>query len=338
MHEAALYEQLGNGRVRCGLCPRHCNIQPGGRGYCQAYRNDGGTLISVDYGQVSSAAVDPIEKKPLFHFYPGSRVFSLGSWGCNMRCRHCQNWEIACVDVGEDGEGREMSPEDAVRTAKRHGSQGIAWTYNEPSMWLEYTVDTAMRARAEGLYTVYVTNGYLSLEALDLIGPYLDAWRVDFKGFTDAFYRDLARVPDFRPILDATLRAKERWGCHVEVVTNIIPTRNDDTAQLEALAAWVAQHLGRQTPWHVTRFYPHRDLLDVPPTPLSTLERARQIGLDAGLQYVYLGNVPGHEAEHTYCPSCGERVIVRAGYHVQLVGVREGLCRSCGASLNIRGG
>ena len=336
MREALLYQKLARSKVQCNTCQWRCKIVPGKSGVCKMYRNVDGTLHSLNYAEVSSAAVDPIEKKPLFHFYPGSMVFSLGTWGCNFHCRGCQNWQIACTDASVIERGsRTISAEDSVKLAEREGCQGIAWTYNEPAVWFDYTLDSAKLAKEHNLYTVYVTNGYISKEALDMIGPYLDGYCVDVKGFSDKLYRDLAKVSNWRGILDMAERAKHKWGMHIEVVTNIIPSMNDDDEQLEGLAAWIRDSLGELTPWHVTRFYPQHEMLHLPPTPVTKLERAYEIGKAAGLKFVYTGNVPGHDGENTVCYSCGAKVIGRVGYSIDVAGLRESRCRSCGAELNI---
>ncbi len=337
MHEALLYEKLPDSRVRCHTCQWFCRIGPDKFGVCGMYQNKEGKLYSLNYAKVSSVAVDPIEKKPLFHFFPGSSVFSLGTLGCNFHCRHCQNWEIAMADSGSLDYGcREMSPQAAIKATKQQRCQGIAWTYNEPAIWFEYTLDSAKLAKENNLYTVYVTNGYSSPEALDMIGPFLDAWRVDIKGFSDALYRDLAKVPHWRTILEVTKQAKTKWSMHVEVVTNIIPTMNDDDAQLEGIAHWIHDELGELTPWHVTRFYPHHDLRNLPPTPVAAIEHAYDIGRKAGLKFVYAGNIPGHKNENTTCYSCGRVVIERFGYQTKITGLDGSKCRFCGVELNFR--
>ena len=340
MAEALLYDRLSNSRVRCNVCQWRCEIGAGKSGVCRARKNEGGVLNVLNYAEAVSIAPDPVEKKPLFHFFPGSAAFSLGTWGCNFHCMHCQNWEISCVE--ETGPLRRSSrfiqPREAVDIARQFNCKGIAWTYNEPSIWFEYTLDSAKLAKESGLYTVYVTNGYLSPEAMDMIGPYLDAWRVDIKGFSDSFYRKIAKISNWRGILDVAVRAKERWGMHVEVITNIIPTMNDDDSQLKSLAGWVCSELGELTPWHVTRFYPHYNLSHLPPTPVETLERAYDIGKAEGLRFVYTGNVPGHDRENTYCYSCGKMVIRRSGYNTHIVGVNNSKCSFCGADLNIKMG
>ncbi len=337
MRQAMLAEKLTGSRVRCHICQWRCAIAPGRFGVCRMYQNREGTLYNLNYAMASSMAADPVEKKPLFHFFPGSLVFSLGGWGCNFHCQHCQNWEIACPVDDQPWRGsREVPPQLAVDLARQYRCRGIAWTYNEPTMWFEYTLDGARLAKENDLYTVYVTNGYITPEALDAIGPYLDAWRVDIKGFSDAFYRDLARVSRWRGILDVASRARHHWNMHLEVVTNIIPTLNDDDEQLTALAEWIHAELGELTPWHVTRFYPHHRLGHLPPTPLSTLDRARVIGEKAGLKFIYTGNVPGHRGENTSCYRCGKLVIERHGYNTGAAGLAGSKCKYCGAELNIR--
>jgi len=335
MREALLYEKLPDARVRCHTCQWSCAINPGKAGVCHMYENRAGILYNLNYGLVSAANVDPIEKKPLFHFYPGTLVYSLGGWGCNFHCEDCQNWEIAMArDVF--AASRETPPKTAIENAKRSRCAGIAWTYNEPSMWFEYTLDCAKLAKKENLYTVYVTNGFLSTEALDTIGPYLDAWRVDVKGFTDALYQNLAKIRGWRGILDVAERAKKKWNMHVEVVTNVIPTMNDDDAQLEGIAGWIHDRLGDDTPWHVTRFHPNYNIASLPPTPVATLERAIRIGRKAGLRFIYVGNVVGHPSENTVCPGCGKPVVERFGYETSIVGLKGSCCQFCGANLNFR--
>ena len=332
--EAMLYEKLPGDRVRCHVCQWRCLINPSMLGVCRMRINREGVLYTMNYGELSSAAVDHIEKKPLFHFFPGSNAFSLGSWGCNFHCKGCQNWEISCVDIPSGSQ--QLSPERAVELTKSYNCAGIAWTYNEPTVWFEYTLDSAKLAKENGLYTVYVTNGYITPEALDTIGPYLDAWRVDVKGFNDGFYSHLAKISQWRGILDIAKRAKENWGMHVEVVTNIIPTMNDDEEQLRGIANWIRDDLGELTPWHVTRFHPLHDYIHLSATPVSTLETAYKIGKEAGLRFVYLGNVAGHEYENTVCYSCGKLNVRRVGYDIEVPGLDGSKCRFCGSELNFR--
>ncbi len=329
-----LYEKLSGGRVRCNVCQWRCVINPGKLGVCRMRINRDGTLYAMNYGEVSSVAADPIEKKPLFHFFPGTSALSLGTWGCNFHCKHCQNWEISCVDI--PASSQQLSPEKEIELAKRYNCAGIAWTYNEPTVWFEYTLDSARLAKKNGLYTAYVTNGYITPEALDTIGPYLDAWRVDVKGFSDEFYKRLAKVSHWRSILDMAKRARDKWDMHVEVVTNVIPTMNDSEPHLSGIATWIRDNLGELTPWHVTRFHPMHNLNYLPPTPVSTLEKAYRVGKEAGLKFVYLGNVPGHEYENTVCYSCGKLNVRRVGYDTQVVALDGSRCQFCGAELNFR--
>jgi pyruvate formate lyase activating enzyme len=334
MHQALLYEKLTDVRVRCNTCQWHCSIAADRKGVCRMYHNIEGTLYNLNYAQVSSVAVDPIEKKPLFHFYPGTSVFSLGSWGCNFHCDGCQNWEISCVN--NPLQGRQILPRESILLAKEYGCRGIAWTYNEPTIWFEYTLDSAKLAKESGLYTVYVTNGFMTSEALDTIGPYLDAFRVDIKGFTNEAYKELANIKQWKGILDNAKRAKDKWNMHVEVVTNIVIDINDDDFQLEGIARWIKEELGELTPWHVTRFYPNYNMTDVQATPLGLLEHAIDIGKKAGLKFVYAGNVPDYSNENTTCYSCGKMIIQRKGYQTKILGLKDGNCAYCGANLNLR--
>ena len=337
MIEARLYEKLPESMVRCHTCQWRCRIAPDKTGVCKMYQNVSGVLYNMNYGRASSVAVDPVEKKPLFHLYPGSLCFSLGGWGCNFHCIHCQNWEISCVNIPDAERGSyDVKPEKAIEMAKAEGCQGIAWTYNEPTVWFEYTLDSARLAREAGLYTAYVTNGYATPEALDMLGPHLQAWRVDVKGFSDETYKKLARVTNWRGILEVAGRARKKWNMHVEVVTNVTPTINDDDEQLKGIANWIASELGELTPWHITRFYPQRDMLDFPATPMETMERALDIGKEAGLKFVYLGNVGPHTTANTVCYNCRNLIVRRDGYHIDVLGLSGSKCKFCGAELNFR--
>lgn len=334
-HKGILYEKLENGRVRCGVCQRKCVMAEGQAGFCQTRVDKGGDVYSTIYGIVSSVGADPIEKKPVYHYLPGSRSFSLGSLGCNFRCVFCQNWEIAHADGTIESQGQYVAPEEAVRLAKEYGCASISWTYNEPAIWLEYTVDCAKLAKEQGLRTIYVTNGYITPEGLEVIGPYLDVYRVDIKSYTDEFYQKLIKVPSAQGIRDVAVLAKKKWGMHVEAVTNVVPTWNDEESNLRAIARWIRQELGELTPWHVTRFFPCADLTNVPATPLSTLERAKRIGLEEGLKFVYIGNVVA-EDDSTYCPKCKTRAIWRYGYSARVESVTsDGACANCGKQLGI---
>lgn len=334
MREALLYQEVGEGRVRCDVCQVRCVVPEGGRGTCRTRVNRQGRLYTLIYGLASSAGVDPIEKKPLYHFYPGTSVFSAGTRGCNFRCPGCQNYEISQDSPDESGWGLyRLTPEESVALALEHRCQGICWTYNEPAIWFEHTLDTARLAKDRGLYTAYVTNGTLTPEALDMIGPYLDAYRVDLKAFSREAYRRISGYARFEGILEVAVRARQRWGMHVECVTNVTPTVNDDPGMLRELARWIRDALGAHTPWHLTRFYPCLDLAHLPPTPVDVLERTRAMALEEGLAYVYLGNVPGHPGENTYCHGCGELVIRRSGMAVSRMEMAGGACRHCGTRI-----
>jgi pyruvate formate lyase activating enzyme len=337
LHEAILYDRLDDGIVQCRVCPRLCRIKPGQRGTCRARENRGGVLYSLIYDRICSVSADPVEKKPLFHFFPGSTVLSLGTLGCNFTCGHCQNWQIAHADVASGrADLRPLSVDKLQVLAEHNDCAGVAWTYNEPTIWIEYVLDGARIAHAEGLYTVMVTNGYITEEALDVLAPHIDAYRVDVKGFDDDLYKRLCKIPHFAPVLAAAERAQKVHGCHVEIVTNVIPTMNDDDATLRGIADWIVATLGPKTPWHVTRFQPQLELSHLPATPIRTLEHAVALGHDAGLEFVYVGNVPGHDGENTVCPRCHRLVARRTGYAVEDLAIRDGRCDMCGEDLNVR--
>jgi pyruvate formate lyase activating enzyme len=329
-----LYEVLADNRVRCNVCEVRCVLKEGDRGFCETRLNRGGRLYSLIYGTTSGVCADPIEKKPLNHFHPGTYVLSAGTRGCNFHCPGCQNWHISHDLPEEDGSNLEnFSPEDSVKAAIANGCQGIAWTYNDPSIWFEHTYDTAVLAKQHGLYTVYVTNGYSTPEALDKIAPYLDAFRMDLKAFSRKSYRKISGLGKWETIPKLAERAKNVLGMHVEIVTNVTPTINDSPEELRDMAAWIREGLGLSTPWHVTRFHPYLELAHLPSTPIETLDMAYEIGKEAGLHYVYVGNVPGHKGQDTVCPSCGAAVIERHGFGVVSAGLEDGKCASCGTEI-----
>jgi pyruvate formate lyase activating enzyme len=330
MLKAILYEKLADKSVQCHICQRRCLVKDKQRGYCRTRLNRDGKLFSLIFGFVSTIMVSPIEKKPVYHFFPGSRWLSLGSYGCNFRCPGCQNWDIAHSEVREEIRmGKMTRPEELVRIAQKSKCLGISWTYNEPTLWFEYTLEGAKLAKKNNLYTNYVTNGFITSEALDLIGPYLDVFRVDLKGFSNDSYKQIANVDDFSGILEVVKRAKEKWKMHVEIVTNIIPGMNDREEDLSRMASWISSALGKDTPWHVTRFFPHLKLSHFQPTPIETLEKIREIGLSKGLNYVYLGNVLGGEGENTFCPGCGQTLVVREGLEAKEILLIQGRCKFC---------
>lgn len=337
MHTALLWGQEGD-RVRCGLCPHRCLVSRGATGVCGVRKNVDGALIALTYGKISSIASDPIEKKPVFHYFPGTSVLSIGSVGCSMRCGHCQNWNISRAEPDRspyEVELHTVSPDAVVDMARKYRCPGVAFTYNEPVIWAEYVRDVARLCRESGLFTVMVTNGFITTEGLDFLGPHIDVWRVDLKGATDQTYRHLCKVSSSESILRATERAKSQWDMHVEIVTNVIPTINDSAEELRTMAVWIAETLGNDTPWHVTRFFPCLDLAELPPTPIETLRMARAIGQEAGLHYVYVGNVEDPQGEDTVCPSCRSVAVRRSGYTILDRKTRAGACVKCGYYLGI---
>ncbi|APC09497.1 AmmeMemoRadiSam system radical SAM enzyme [Neomoorella thermoacetica] len=325
--EAAYYVKLPGEKVECRLCPHTCVIAPGKRGVCRVRENREGRLITRNYGRCSSLALDPIEKKPLYHFYPGSLILSAGTVGCNFSCDFCQNWEIA----QQEPETVVISPDDLVRKAREVDSLGIAYTYSEPLVWFEFVLATAQLARNAGLKNVMVTNGFIRPEPLKELLPWIDAWNIDVKGFSLEFYRKVVKG-DYRPVLKTAAAAVDS-GSHVEITTLLVTGLNDESTELEELVKWVATNLGVDTPLHFSRYFP-RYRLEAPPTPLETMRRARDMARKH-LHYVYLGNVADPEANNTYCPVCGELVIRRTGYHVSLPGLDGRICRSCGSELAI---
>jgi pyruvate formate lyase activating enzyme len=333
VHEARLYERLQGERVRCQLCAHRCEVGPGRRGICQVRENQGGTLYSLVYGLLISQAVDPIEKKPLFHFHPGSGAYSIATVGCNLRCTFCQNAEISQLPRDEHRIlGRETAPTAVVDAAQRYNCRSIAYTYTEPTVFFEYAYDVSVLAREAGLANVLVTNGYMSPEMLAAYQPYLDAANVDLKAFRDGFYRRLCGAR-LQSVLDS-LKLMRAQGVWLEVTTLLIPGHNDDPAELRDLAAFLAAELGPETPWHVSRFHPAYRLLSAPPTPAATLQRAHDIGREAGLRYVYIGNLPGLAGENTTCPTCAQTVVERQGFRVTARRTRDGACAFCGAPID----
>lgn len=334
MREAILWDAQDGG-VRCRVCPHRCLIAEGREGYCGVRRNKDGRLYALTYGRISSIASDPVEKKPVFHYFPGTQVLSLGSVGCSMRCGHCQNWTISRAKTDEGLELHDLPPQRVVDMARAYRCPGVAFTYNEPVIWIEYVLDVARLCRDAGLYTVMVTNGYVTTEALDLFGELMDVWRVDVKGIDDYQYKTLCKVASVEPVLAAAERAKKVWDMHVEVVTNVVPGLNDGEPTLRSIAGWIHDALGADTPWHLTRFYPYLDLADVPSTPIETLRHARELGREEGLSFVYLGNVAEPGGEDTLCPSCGAVAVARSGFAVLSRRTSGGACLRCGADLNI---
>jgi pyruvate formate lyase activating enzyme len=334
-HVAQLYEPLDGGKVRCTACARYCTVPVGSHGFCFVRKNEGGRLVLLSYGRAAAVQVDPVEKKPLSHFHPGSRVYSIGTVGCNWRCQYCQNAEIS---QEREVEGRPLSPSAAVEGARRYGCSGITFTYNEPTVFIEYALDVIREAHRAGLFANFVTNGYMTPEAVEVLGPHLDAVSVDFKGSGEAgFMRKYitAKGPD--PIL-STLKDLKTRGVHVEVTDLIVPEVGESDDATRRLARFLVDDLGPETPFHLLRFHPDYHMMDLPVTPVKTLERLHAIAREEGLQYVYLGNVWGHRLEHTYCPGCGAIAVRRYGSTIQGWNLdAQNRCRRCGHSIPIVG-
>jgi pyruvate formate lyase activating enzyme len=331
--EALLYDKLEDHKVQCSLCSHRCVVADGKRGICHVRENRGGVLHTLVFDRIVAGHVDPIEKKPLFHFLPGSLSYSIATVGCNFRCRYCQNADIAQMPSDHGGAiaGEAVSPAEVVAAAERHGCRSISYTYTEPTVFFELALATAEIAHARGLRNVFVTNGYMTAEALEMIAPVLDAANVDLKAFSPKFYQQTcgARLEH----VQETLRAMKSTGVFVEVTTLVVPGLNDGPDELKALAAFLVSDLGSETPWHISRFHPTYRLTDRPPTPVKTLQGAREIGLAAGLKYVYTGNVPGDRGENTFCPGCGETLIERRGFQVRQMRMQAGRCGKCGTAI-----
>lgn len=330
--EAILYDKVGKS-LNCKICERRCIISQGKTGFCEMRENDAGKIYTLNYAAASSVSVDPIEKKPLFHFYPGSMVFSLGSVGCNFRCKHCQNWGISQAELKQTPT-RELLPEEAIRLAKEYDCKSIAWTYNEPTMWFEYTLDSAKLAKKEDIKTVYVTNGYMTEESFGEIKPYLDAANIDLKGMSEKFYSELCDAR-LQPVLDNIVRMHDA-EIHIEITNLMIPGYNDSDDDIKALVKFMAEDVGVEVPLHFTRFYPQYKMQNLQPTEVKYLLKAHEIAKEAGMKYVYIGNVPTEDGENTYCPECGELIIKRDGFDVlsdEFKKARE--CPKCKAKIDI---
>jgi len=326
--EARFYETLEDDRVACGICFRQCVIPPGEKGFCRARINVDGVLYSQVYRLPSALQRDPIEKEPMFHVDPGSSIYCIGTAGCNFRCRHCHNWHLSQRSIEEVGSFYERSPEDLVREAKDRGMPAISFTYNEPTVLYEYLYDTARLAQEEDIRFIFHTNGSMRPEPLRELLPYVDAVTVDLKGFTEEFYQDISQA-SLEPVLETLEIIKEK-GVWLEIVNLIIPGYNDEPEEIRAMCQWIREKLGPKTPLHFTRFSPSYRLTGVQPTPLETLEMAHGIAGEEGLEYVYIGNVPGHHHNSTFCPQCGETVIQRFHFSVYEINLEEGNCGSCG--------
>jgi len=335
MKESRFFEAFRDDAVRCTVCPRKCVIQPGKQGFCGVKENRDGKLVSLTYGELTAIAIDPIEKKPLAHFYPGSRSLSISSVGCSFTCPWCQNWHLSASKPGQLTT-RYASPGEVVRMAERQECASIAYTYNEPLINLDYVEDVARLAKKKDIKNVLVTNGYISKEALGKVVDVIDAANVDWKAFNAPFYKEHCGG-DLQDVLDATVEMK-RSGVHIEVTFLVIPETNDDEDETRSMARFLVEKLGPDTPLHLSRFFPHHEFNHLPSTPVSTLYRAREIALEEGVEYVYVGNVPLNEYGDTYCPGCGERVVERQGYTISDWRLDdENRCKKCGNSIAIKG-
>lgn len=327
MIEARLYQKKEDQKVWCYLCCHHCLIKEGKRGICGVRENQGGTLYSLVYGKPIAYHVDPIEKKPLFHFLPGSTSFSLATAGCNFRCLFCQNADISQASELKIIPGQEMAAEEIVDAALRAQCQSISYTYTEPTIFFEYAQDIALLAVKQGLKNVFVTNGYMTPEMLEALHPNLQAANVDLKAFRQDFYKTQCGAK-LAPVLE-NLKIMKRLGVWVEITTLIIPTLNDSKEELRELSRFIADELGRETPWHISRFHPTYRLTDLPVTPVKTLQQAREIGQEQGLRYVYTGNVPGDQGEKTFCYQCGHLLLDRFGFSILKNNLDKGKCPHC---------
>lgn len=333
MQEARFYEKVEEHKVHCHLCAHECKIDPGKRGLCHVRENQEGTLYSLVYGMVVAENIDPIEKKPLFHFLPGSRSYSIATAGCNFMCLHCQNYDISQYPRRHGGKipGMARTPEAIVREAKANRCSTISYTYTEPTIFMEFALDTARLAQKEGIRNVFVSNGFMTEESATAMAEVINGDNIDLKSFRDDFYRKVCKAR-LQPVLDTIQRLKN-LGVWIEVTTLVIPGLNDSHEELTEIAQFV-KGVGPEIPWHVSAFYPTYQMLDRPRTPAATLLKARDIGLEAGLRYVYTGNIPGQGGENTYCYSCGELLIERVGYTIKGFILGDGKCPKCQAAID----
>ena len=331
-HPAQFWHALDDGRIQCDLCPRDCKLHEGQRGACFVRGMVDGKMVLTTYGRSSGFCIDPIEKKPLNHFYPGSSVFSFGTAGCNLTCKFCQNWDIS-KSRSMDRLMDQASPAAIAQAAKAHGSRSVAFTYNDPVIFCEYALDTADACHALGINTVAVTAGYVHAAPRKEFFAKMDAANIDLKGFTDDFYFKLTSA-HLQPVLDTLVYVHHDTDCWLEITTLLIPGYNDTSEEIGKLSAWVAKELGPDVPLHFSAFHPDWKMPNVPATPPATLTRARQIGLDAGLHYVYTGNVHDAAGDTTYCPNCQHAVIVRDWYDIRHYDLTpQGACVQCGSSI-----
>ena len=329
-HRAMFWEEGPDKSVRCTLCPRHCTVKAGNRGYCDVRENRDGVYETLVYGALCSANVDPIEKKPLFHYLPGTEAFSVATAGCNIDCQFCQNWAIS-QKLPEEVDSREVAPDTLVAMCKDQKCPTIAYTYSEPTIFTEYMHDSAALARQVGIGSVMISNGYINEKPMRALGKQLSAVKIDFKAYSEKFYRDVC-FGELKPVL-ATLVLLKELGIWFEMVNLVIPTLNDSPQEIEEMCKWVVKNLGPDVPLHFTRFHPTYRLTNLPRTPVSTVERCRDIALEAGIHYSYTGNVPTNPGENTFCHSCGEELISRLGFRIKGNRIENGKCPKCKTSI-----
>ncbi len=330
LREADFYEKLDRNRVRCTLCPHRCVVSDGQRGRCRVRENRHGNYYSLVYGRPSAIHLDPIEKKPFFHVYPGSRSYSIATVGCNMTCRFCQNWELSQA-APEDADLAYRSPSDIVDMAEKSGARTISYTYNEPTVFHEYMLDCAKAGLERGVESVMVSAGFIEEKAQRALFPVLKAVKIDLKAFTESFYSQVCGGR-LQPVLNALKRLADS-GVWFEIVVLVIPTLNDGEDELNRMTEWIASKLGRDVPVHFSRYHPTYKMINIPPTPLQTLQRARRIALEQGCRFVYIGNIAVKEEQYTFCPSCGAAVIKRYGYRIIENSISNGSCKFCGKNI-----
>ena len=317
-------------KIQCDLCPKHCIIAPGQSGDCRIRVNVDGELVAVTYGYPCSLHIDPIEKKPLFHFLPGSKVFSIATVGCNLHCKNCQNWEIS-QQSPIDVPAYKASPKQIAEISKKNNCESVAYTYTDPAVFYEYTLDSSKEVKKKGMKNIIVTAGYFNEKPLKELCKYLDAANVDLKAYSDKFYRDICSAT-LKPVLDSLVTIKSS-GVHLEVTNLLLPTMNDSDKDIKSLCKWIKENLGKEVPLHFSRFFPQYRMRSLPPTSIKTLKNARSIARDIGMQYVYIGNVVGDDFENTFCPNCGKLLILRHGYIIKKNVIKNGKCPYCGYSI-----
>jgi pyruvate formate lyase activating enzyme len=333
LKQAVLWKPAAGKAVDCFLCNWRCHIPDGKLGHCRIRQNSGGMLYSLTYDKVCAANVDPIEKKPLFHFLPGTKSFSMACPGCNFQCAFCQNWPISQeVYEGAELDGEPYTPKEMVDAAHRSGCRSISYTYTEPTLFMELAAECGALAKSAGMENVFVTNGYMTREAIDFASPWLGAVNIDLKAFTEDYYKNLCKAR-LQPVLDNIEYIAKHTKIWLEITTLLVPGENDSQEELTKLAAWLVDHAGPDVPWHISRFHPQYKYKNVSPTPLESLELAFDIGRAAGLKYVYMGNVPGGGGEDTMCAGCGKMLVRRMGFTIVENNVADGKCRDCGTDI-----